>query len=314
MPGETEIEVMTRRIVVGAIVLALAGTAWAAPAATGRPERGAEEQARERDRHPDPRPQPRAEPRPEPRPQPRAVPRPVPRPAKRGSFIFIGGYFYDPFFGPYPWWPRGTYPPWYYPAYDFHAEVRVAATPRHAAVYVDGFYAGLVDDFDGTFQRLALPAGGHRIALYLDGFVTQEFSVYLRPGSTFTLHHTMLRLAPGDTSDRPEVAAPVPPPPPGTYTPPRSTPPSLPTTPSSAPLPEHVGTVEVRVQPATAEVVIDGTRWLSSDPGLFVVQVPVGRHHVEVTAPGYRPFATDVQVSEGDPTPLNVSLVRVTTR
>jgi hypothetical protein len=24
--------------------------------------------------------------------------------------VFIGGYFYDPFFGPYPWWTRSLYP------------------------------------------------------------------------------------------------------------------------------------------------------------------------------------------------------------
>jgi hypothetical protein len=33
----------------------------------------------------------------------------------------------------------------------------VLATPKEAAVYVDGFYAGVVDDFDGVFQSLPLP-------------------------------------------------------------------------------------------------------------------------------------------------------------
>jgi hypothetical protein len=259
-------------------------------------------QARERDRRPPERQEPRAEPRRAPRPAP-------PRPSKRGTHIFIGGYFYDPFFGPYPWWPRGAYPPWYYPVYDHHAEVRIACTPRHAAVYVDGFYAGLVDDFDGAFQRLALPPGGHRIALYLDGYVTEDFSIYLRPRSTFTLRHTMLRVPPGGMSDRPVLSHPVPPPPDGTYAPPRGTPPPIqvPAPPAAGGEP---GTVELRVQPASAAVTIDGAAWLSSDPGLFVVELPAGRHHVEVSAPGYRTFTTDIDVTPGDTAPLNVSLVR----
>ncbi|MGD9905421.1 MAG: PEGA domain-containing protein [Vicinamibacterales bacterium] len=263
-------------------------------------------QARDRDRRPPERPQPRAEPRPAPRPVP-------PRPSRRGTFVFIGGYFYDPFFGPYPWWPRGAYPPWYYPVYDQHAELRVACTPRHAAVYVDGFYAGVVDDFDGVFQRLALPAGGHRIALYLEGYVTETFSVYLRPHSTFTLRHTMLRLPAGSVSEHPAVAAPVPPPPDGTYAPPRGTPPVV-QTPAPPTATGEPGTLELRVQPTTAAVTIDGVAWLSSDPGLFVVDVPAGRHHVEVSAPGYRTFTADVDVAVGAATPLNVSLVRAAPR
>jgi hypothetical protein len=235
-----------------------------------------------------------------------------PRPSRRGTFVFIGGYFYDPFFGPYPWWSRGGYPPWYYPAYDFHAELRVKGTPKDAAVYVDGFYAGVVDDFDGTFQRLALPPGGHRLTLYMPGFVTHELSVYLRPGSTFTVRHTMLRLPPGGASEPPRVSAPVPPPPDGTYEPPRGAPPV-----SGVAVPADLGDLgmlELHVQPASAEVTVDGARWLSSEPGVFVLELPPGSHHVEVSASGHRTFTTDVTVRAGESTPLNVALVRATTR
>ena len=45
--------------------------------------------------------------------QRRAVPRhptpPAPAVAAR-AHVFVGGYFYDPFFGPYPWWHRTAYP------------------------------------------------------------------------------------------------------------------------------------------------------------------------------------------------------------
>ena len=41
--------------------------------------------------------------------------------------------------------------------------LKLKVKPRDAEVYVDGYYAGLVDDFDGMFQKLELEAGPHRI-------------------------------------------------------------------------------------------------------------------------------------------------------
>ncbi|MEZ5294604.1 MAG: PEGA domain-containing protein [Vicinamibacterales bacterium] len=247
-------------------------------------------------------------------PQPRRPAPPPPRvPSSRGSFVFIGGYFYDPFFGPYPWWPRPAYPYWYFPVFDSRAEVRIDCRERGAAVYVDGFYAGIVDDFDGIFQRLPLPPGGHRLTLYLEGFETADYSVYLRPGSSFTVHHDMMRLPPGEASRRPEVAPPVPPPPDGTYTSPTGMPPIAPP-PGATPVSVAVGTLELLVQPGTATVAVDGARWVSSEPGSYDLQLPVGAHRIEVSAPGFRAFATTVDVRDGETTPLNVSLTRGPTR
>ena len=42
-------------------------------------------------------------------------------------------------------------------------ELRLQVTPRHAQVFVDGYYAGTVDDYDGTFQALKLEAGPYHI-------------------------------------------------------------------------------------------------------------------------------------------------------
>jgi hypothetical protein len=173
-------------------------------------------------------------------------------------------------FGPYPWWPRTSYPYWYFPVYDNRAELRVQASPRDAAVYVDGFYAGIVDDFDGILQRLYLPPGGHQIALYHDGYRTVFHNVYLRPGSTLKLHDRLEPLLAGQRSEPPPVAPPVPPvppPPDGSCRAPRRAPP----TPGPATVParpaEGFGTLEIRVQPIGADVTIDGERWLSSDEG-----------------------------------------------
>jgi hypothetical protein len=248
--------------------------------------------------------------------QRRAVPRdhpPHPRPSVvvRGQ-VFIGGYFYDPVFGPYPWWPRTAYPYWYVPVYDHRADIRLHVEPNaaeEAAVYVDGFYAGIVDDFNGVFQSLPLAPGAHRIALYLEGYRTVHRNVYLRPGSTFHLRETMLRLPAGETSERPDVALPVPPPPAGSYrtpvTPPRATPSATPARTTAA----GYGTLDLFVQPANAEVTIDGQRWLSTEEGHFAVQVPCGTHHVEARKEGHRTFAMDLEIREGEDRLLNVSLM-----
>jgi hypothetical protein len=64
----------------------------------------------------------------------------------------------------------------------------------------------------------------------------------------------------------------------------------------------------LHVQPAGAEVTIDGAPWVSSEPGHFVVQVARGRHLIEVSRQGYRRISTEVEIREGETTPLNVSL------
>jgi hypothetical protein len=119
-----------------------------------------------------------------------------------GHVIVGGGFFYDPFWGPY--YP---YDSWYgYPygyGYDYSAigDVRTEVTPKDTQVYVDGFYAGVADDFDGTFQRLHVAPGGHAITLYLDNYRTVTQKVYVRPDATAKLKIAMEKLAPGQTSD-----------------------------------------------------------------------------------------------------------------
>jgi hypothetical protein len=224
--------------------------------------------------------------------------------------VFIGGYYYDPFFGPYPWWQRPAYPYPYYPVFDNRATLRVLDAPDEAAVYVDGFYAGIVDDFNGYFQGLPLPPGGHEIVLYLEGYRTVHRRVYLAPGSTFKMHETMERLLAGEVSEPPTLAPPLPRPPQGTYLPPRSAPPAVPPLVRTPDAGAAFGTLTLRVQPANAEVWIDGERWTTSDGGRFDVQLPAGRHRVEVASAGYRAYVSDIQVPDRQTVPLNVTLTR----
>jgi len=143
-------------------------------------------------------------------------------PVKPAGVVFVGGYFYDPFFGPYPWWPLNAYSFAYYPIDDDRALVRVLVTPKEAAIYVDGFYAGIVDDFDGVFQPLPLPPGAHDIDMYLDGYRTVHQRAYLAPGATVDLHETMECLTAGERSEPPTLAPPFPRPPAGSFTLPRT--------------------------------------------------------------------------------------------
>jgi hypothetical protein len=230
-------------------------------------------------------------------------------PVKRGVVVFVGGYFYDPFYGPYPWWSPAAYPYRYYPVFDDRAEVRVLVTPKEAAVYVDGYYAGIVGDFDGFFQRLPLTPGPHAIDVYLPAYRTLHQQLYLGPNSTYSLRSTMERLAQGEISDPPTVAPPIPPPPPGTARLPRTRYAGPMPPPISAPQATAFGTLAIRVQPADAEITIDGEFWNGSEPGdRLLVQLGDGTHHVEIQKHGFRTFSTDVRVRAGETASINVSL------
>jgi hypothetical protein len=126
-------------------------------------------------------------------------------PARRAVVVRPGPVvvrgFHDPFWGPY--YPY--YYPFGYPYAEFaygrpEADVRTEVTPKQTEVFVDGYYAGVADDFDGTFQRLHTSPGGHTITLYLDGYRTVTDNIYARPDSTYKLKETMEKLGPGETS------------------------------------------------------------------------------------------------------------------
>jgi PEGA domain len=87
----------------------------------------------------------------------------------------------------------GYYPYGYTPDYYFHpipgryyGGVRITGAPREARVFADGYFVGIVDDFDGIFQHLNLEAGPHHIDIVLDGYEPVAFDVNVRPGETIT--------------------------------------------------------------------------------------------------------------------------------
>jgi hypothetical protein len=71
----------------------------------------------------------------------------------------------------------------------------------------------------------------------------------------------------------------------------------------------NFGALVFRVQPAGAEILIDGERWQGPEGAdRLVVQVSEGSHRIEIRKEGFAPFTTDVTVRGGETTPINVSL------
>ena len=107
------------------------------------------------------------------------------------------GVGYYGYYDPWGWGGYDPYPPIGYGyGYGDEGSLRVKVKPRQAEVYVDGYFAGAVDDYDGTFQRLRLDAGPHRIEVRLDGYEPLEFDVRILPGRTVTYKGEMLKAAP----------------------------------------------------------------------------------------------------------------------
>jgi hypothetical protein len=95
--------------------------------------------------------------------------------------IGYGRGWYDPWYGGW-----GRQPGRYYGRYDY-GKVRLKVKPREAEVLVDGYYVGLVDHFDGLFQRLELEPGPHRLEVRAPSFRSMVFDVRVLPRRTITL-------------------------------------------------------------------------------------------------------------------------------
>jgi PEGA domain len=116
-------------------------------------------------------------------------------------------YPYYPYYEPYPSYPfyrsYPSYPPDRDPsdAYGPNASLQLSVVPRQAEVFIDGFYAGTVDDFDGSYEGRALRVdpGNHTVEVFLPGHRTLTQKIYLQPGRTFTLGAILERVAPGET-------------------------------------------------------------------------------------------------------------------
>ena len=270
------------------------------------------------------------------------------RPIYYDPFFYSG--FYDPFY--LGWYPvYGPYPRPYGYGYGYGgygdyggywASARLEIKPRDAQVYLDGYYVGVVDQFDGVFQRLDVPPGEHELVVYLKGDKPYRQKVLFRPGESYHFKAILEPIPPG--------AADEPPPQPSANRPdpysqpqqyrrdPRDPygrdpygrqPSDNPNQPPAgdpgrtSPLPERpgdrrpndrqpesgFGTLNIRVQPADAVVIIDGEKWDSPEGGSrLVVQLAGGSHRVEIRKDGFKPYSGTVQIRAGEGQTLNISL------
>jgi hypothetical protein len=216
--------------------------------------------------------------------------------------------------------------PYPYPAYGYAVDssLRIEVTPKDAEVYVDGYYAGIVDDFDGTFQRLHIAPGPHEVTVYRDGYRSLRQTVYAAPNSTLKIKGDLERLGAADAPQPRPTPAPPPqagppngtppgplpargrvgrrgPPPPSP--PPAETPPGADGQPSS-----RTGTLSLRVEPPDAEVLIDGAPWRGVSAERVVVDLSDGQHNIQVRKQGFVGYLTDVQIRRGETTTLDVNL------
>jgi hypothetical protein len=186
---------------------------------------------------------------------------------------------------------------------------RIEVTPRQTEVYVDGYLAGIVDEFDGITQRLRVAPGEHVIELYLDGHQTIEQTILFAPGQSYRIRHVMEPLAPGQPSPaRPKPRVPA-----------ATGATNLgydafgrPIDPGPAPgaMARESAAIAIRVQPGDAAILVDGERWQGSTGERLEIQVTPGEHRIDVQKDGYQPFTTTVRLAPGETSSVNVSLTK----
>ena len=221
-----------------------------------------------------------------------------------------GYYDYGYGYGDY----SGYYPSSGYRTYRYRegniSQIRTLVEPAKTRVYVDGYYAGIVDDFDGLLQRLNVSPGRHEISLKLEGYQAHTFAIYANREQTLKLRWDMVRGngetrdSIGDVGDRDERdsgrdaeredrdsdrrADPAERNPNSDAD--RAEKPYAPPSRGS-----DRGELFLDVQPADASVYVDG-EFYGKASEVTRLELPNGRHRVEVVRPGYKTEEKEVDI------------------
>jgi hypothetical protein len=233
-----------------------------------------------------------------------------------------GGYYYSPYdswYSPYYYSGYYGYSPSYYRrsrgyGYRDSGSVRIIVDPEKTRVYVDGYYAGIADDFDGILQRLNVPPGRHEITLKLEGYRTQHFKVYVPVDDTIKIHYDMVR-GTGEATSEQFAGIPA----------------------DYARIEDmsdrdddrydrrddgryegrddgrdqgDTGSLRLQVSPRDASVYVDG-EFRGSGRQTSNLRLRPGRHRIEVVRPGFRTVEREVDVQAGRSTDLEFELERM---
>jgi hypothetical protein len=172
--------------------------------------------------------------------------------------------------------------------------MRVLVDPSDTRVYVDGYYAGVADDFDGLFQRLHLAPGRHEITLKLAGYRTHRVRVYVGSGTTLKIDHLMEE-GTGETFHDLTGGEPV-----------REVRrEALPSWEAAA----GGGELRLDVYPRDASVYVDG-EFRGTGREAATLDLAPGTHQVEVVRPGYRTAEREVEVVPEGVAELDIQLER----
>ena len=65
----------------------------------------------------------------------------------------------------------------------------------------------------------------------------------------------------------------------------------------------------MRIQPDDAEILVNGERWgIGAGQERIAIQLPEGRHHIEVRKAGFSAYTEDVLIRRGGTLRLDVTL------
>ncbi len=112
-----------------------------------------------------------------------------------GSAVHVGvGRPYSVYGHPYGW--RDPYVRYGYAhvADAYTGFLRLKVRPRSAEVHVDGYFVGVVNEFDGLFQRLRIEEGPHTVELRHPGYEPLALDVLIVPGEKVTFEGDMIPL------------------------------------------------------------------------------------------------------------------------
>jgi hypothetical protein len=211
-----------------------------------------------------------------------------------------------PIIVPYPGWPWWGYPyPYGYPPTPWRVDadwettsVRLDVSPKDAQVYVDGYYAGVVDDFDGIFQHLTLRPGPHLIEMRKTGYRSLAVETNLYWGQSVTYRRTMEPASEGDSAVAfagapgfEEGAVP----------------------PSPADINAPPGDVRFDVTPKDAAIYADGfyVGIVDDFNGAQHLLLAPGHHHVSIRLDGYESVEVDLSVDAGRTMTYRTSLKKL---